>query len=421
MHANFDGDAIKTKRVRKKNNTSRKKKKDWRKNIDLTELEDALEKDRLELRTGGIVSNKANNELFVVEKSLEEAQNSSVNAKRDHRYLVDRIIVPDPSLIKLPRVHNKKDRMRQKIQESKLFSKLQRQLLRRVLNKPNITKEEITDIWEKNLDEVKQDLFKKNVIVQYTEQLRKQTPKRRPLHKQSPFNKNAVEVAHPGTSYNPTFEDHQELLAKEHDKEMKRIIKKESLQKALAVKRNEVATPEIIANELIEGLGFQETESTDEQDEVVDNEDHAEEQTINLEFTKPKSKKQRKHEARLERRKHIKDFVIKREKQYQQVKKIISEFDQAKKEQDVKKARRAAKVRRPMLSRIRYEEPDQEFKLSSEIQGSLRKLKPEGSVMFDRYMSMQKRCIIEPRKKFKTRRRNKAVLVEKRSFREITL
>jgi len=415
---NSDNVNKKKTRSKKKNNTSRKKKKDWRKNIDLTEVEDALEKERLELRTGGLVVNKPNNELFVVEKSLEETKKSSVNVKRDYRYFVDRIIVPDPSLVKLPKVLSKKERIRQKIQENKQLSKLQRQLLRRILKKPNITKKEINDLWEKNLEEVKQNLFNKNVVTQYTEKLRQQSPKKRPVHKLSPFNKNAVEIAHPGTSYNPTYDDHQKLLAKEHDKEVKRIIKKESLQKALAVKRSEIVTPEIIVNELIEGLGIQEADSATEN---RDDDDDEEEQTALIQPTKPKSKKQRKHEARIERRKHIKDFVIKREKQYQGMKKILFEIDQAKREQDVRKARRAAKVKRPMLSRTRYEEPDEEFKLSSEIQGSLRKLKPEGSVMFDRYMSLQKRCIIEPRKKFKTHKRSKARLIEKRSFREVTL
>ena len=414
--------AINEKRVSKgrRNNSSRKKKKHWRKKIDLSEIEDALERERLELRTGGIKVAKANNELFVVEKSIDETKKSSVNENNDDRYFVDKIIVPNPSLVKPPKIQNRKDRMHQKKVENKLLNKLQRQVLCHAVKRSSsdVTKKEMTDIWGKNLNEVKQNLFKKTVVSVYTEKLRQQVPKKKPLHKQSLFNKNAVEIAHPGASYNPTFDDHQQLLANEHSKEEKRNIKKQCLSVALSVNPAELATTETTINEMWEGLDLQDTKcTTDDQDEVAETEDL----TSLLKRSKPKSKRQKKHEARIEKRKHIKDFVIKREKQYQRINKILFEIGKARNDQKIKKKMRLVKVKRPVLSRTRYEEPDQEFKLPSEIQGCLRKLKPEGSVMFDRYMSLQKRCIIEPRKKFKTYKRNKARLVEKRSFKEITL
>lgn len=69
------------------------------------------------------------------------------------------------------------------------------------------------------------------------------------------------------------------------------------------------------------------------------------------------------------------------------------------------------------LGSLKYEEPEIELKLSSEITGNLRTLKvnrlkfkfffliffvkPEGNIMADRYKSLQKRNIIEPRDKAK--------------------
>lgn len=53
------------------------------------------------------------------------------------------------------------------------------------------------------------------------------------------------------------------------------------------------------------------------------------------------------------------------------------------------------------LSALKYEEPDLELKLSNEITGSLRTLKAEGNILRDRYKSLQKRNIIEPRERAK--------------------
>ena len=405
-------------RSRKVNNSSRKKKKHWRKNIDLNELENALDKQRLELRTGGLVEKKSDKQLFVVEKTLPDIKNSKINIKKeDNRLFVDRLLVPDPSLVKGPKPLNKKDSARQKIQEKKILKKLQNEVLRDALKKKE-TKNEIQDLWSQDVTDVRQGLFRKSAVIKYTEKLRRRNGQARPLHKQSPFNKHAVDVIHPGASYNPSFEDHQDLLSQEHEKVAKRLRKEEHLDKALAVDPNQVATPETQAAEMQEGL-FE--TGTPNEDDKKDDEDTDEEDTDAGGVFKPKSKKQRRHEARIAKRKHLKEFIYQRNKQTKQIKKIIAAIDQEKIEQNERKAKRAAVINRPRLGRLRYEEPNQDFKLSNEIQGSLRKLKPEGSIMSDRFSSMQKRCIIEPRKKFVPSRKRKPRMVEKTAFRAVTL
>ena len=51
------------------------------------------------------------------------------------------------------------------------------------------------------------------------------------------------------------------------------------------------------------------------------------------------------------------------------------------------------------LGRLKFEEAEIDVKLSDEITGSLRTLKPEGNILTDRYKSLQKRNIIEPRER----------------------
>ena len=48
------------------------------------------------------------------------------------------------------------------------------------------------------------------------------------------------------------------------------------------------------------------------------------------------------------------------------------------------------------LSKIKFEPLNLEFNLGSEITGNLRGIKPQGSILGDRFNSMQKRNVIEP-------------------------
>ena len=60
----------------------------------------------------------------------------------------------------------------------------------------------------------------------------------------------------------------------------------------------------------------------------------------------------------------------------------------------------ARRAQPAMLSGNKYEEPEVEIKLSGELTGNLRSLRPEGNLLEDRFKSLQKRsvsCVIETR------------------------
>ncbi|XP_077396473.1 ribosome biogenesis protein NOP53 [Festucalex cinctus] len=86
-----------------------------------------------------------------------------------------------------------------------------------------------------------------------------------------------------------------------------------------------------------------------------------------------------------------------------------------------RKAKMEAQKAQPRrLGKLKFQPQDLEIKLSDELTSSLRQLKPEGSVLKDRFKSLQKRNLIEPRERAKFKRRYKLKYVEKRAFRAIT-
>merc|ERR1712025_822596 len=84
--------------------------------------------------------------------------------------------------------------------------------------------------------------------------------------------------------------------------------------------------------------------------------------------------------------------------------------------QEKKKAADEEKKLGPVrLSNYKYEPQEIEIKLSDELTGNLRNLKQEGSLLEDRFKSMQRRNMIEVRVKQKTVKRLKRKTFEKKS------
>lgn len=78
---------------------------------------------------------------------------------------------------------------------------------------------------------------------------------------------------------------------------------------------------------------------------------------------------------------------------------------------------REAQYHTRRLGKQVFHNQDLEVQLSSEISGALRSLKPEGSVAMDRFKSLQKRNIIEPREPVRPHRKYKLKVLQKRCAR----
>merc|ERR1712130_864766 len=97
-------------------------------------------------------------------------------------------------------------------------------------------------------------------------------------------------------------------------------------------------------------------------------------------------------------------------------KQLKSDESKTLEKQEKKKAAAEEKLLGPVrLSNYKYEPQEIEIKLSEELTGNLRNLKQEGSLLEDRFKSMQRRNMIEVRVKQKTVKRLKRKTFEKKS------
>ena len=196
------------------------------------------------------------------------------------------------------------------------------------------------------------------------------------------------------------------------EKEHQRI---ERLTTGMFPSRDKAPNAESKMKELSEGI----VELGDEAEED-ENEEEIEKIAIG---NKPKTRRQLRDrrkkvfaDQKKEREKHVKI----REIEVARVKSIKRELkaDEVKTQerQVKKKAAAEQKLLGPVrLSNYKYEPQDIEIKLSDELTGNLRNLKQEGSLLEDRFKSLQRRNMIEVRVKQKTVRKLKRKTFEKRS------
>uniref|UniRef100_A0A8C2HF31 Ribosome biogenesis protein NOP53 n=1 Tax=Cyprinus carpio TaxID=7962 RepID=A0A8C2HF31_CYPCA len=224
----------------------------------------------------------------------------------------------------------------------------------------------------------------------YLEQTKKKLVKRPDRLNEKPSVLPAVEVIAPGGSYNPDFFSHQDLLREAHEVELKKQKAEEKLARQLAVNEDK-ATEESTFKEQVEGLI--EEEEIEPQEPEGDTEDTVMGPTATQE---KKTEKQRKKE---------KAQRIKVKKPNGLVGEVVTCCS-------------LIGIESVLFVR-RFQTPDLDVQLSDELASSLRSLKPEGSILKDRFKSLQKRNIIEPRERARFNRKYKLKYSEKRAFREI--
>merc|ERR1711962_866881 len=227
----------------------------------------------------------------------------------------------------------------------------------------------------------------------------------------------AVEVRHAGASYNPSAEEHQELLLKAtmvelaKEREAGRIERQTT---AMFPSRGQAPTAQDRVKEMSEGIVELNNEVDHPEEEEEENEEEeniAETGEVDQKSLKPKTRKQKRdRRGRMfeeQKEKRLKEAKI-REMEVMRVKSLkkeLSKEDQRTQEnQERREKQRVEKMSGPIqLSNYKYEPQELELKLSDELTGNLRNLSPEGSLLEDRFKSMQKTVRTLKRKKIEKR------------------
>nr|XP_033812955.1 ribosome biogenesis protein NOP53 [Geotrypetes seraphini] len=425
---------------------NKNKKKTWKRHCPALDVEEFLEDVRLQERTaGGLVAEKPDDNLFFVDTGNEE-KDLKLNKGKKKPLRIDLILQPDskilpPKDVLAHQVPNAKKLKRQKEFQERLEKRgilpRRQRLLQAKLHRPftksriptnNQPDRDFYDIWGE-ANPLDSSLAGKDSW--FLEQTKKRAVKRPGRLNLKPSPLPAVEVIASGGSYNPTFQSHQALLLQAHEAELKRLKQEERLERQLSFPTVDKApTEESAFQELCQGL-------LEESEEEEDKTEGPEENQVEMEGTavpqtaagEKKTERQRKREketrvlaVKLQAEKTVKQ---KQQELFQlrsiktKVKHREEELSQRKVKRAEKRKAQAARTRR--LGKLKYEAPDTEVQLSQELAGSLRTLKPEGSILKDRFKSFQKRNLIEPRERAKFKRKYKLKYTEKRAFREVTV
>ncbi|XP_028635346.1 ribosome biogenesis protein NOP53 [Grammomys surdaster] len=450
---------------RRRRRGPRNKKRGWRRLAEEPlgiEVDQFLEDVRLQERTtGGLLAEAPNEKLFFVDTGFKRKDPSKKRTwvqKKSQRLqkplrvdlaLENHSKIPAPKDILAHQIPNakklrRKEELWEKLAKQGELPRDVRKAQARLLSPPapkakpglqDIIERPFYDLWNPNnpLDKplIGQDTF-------FLEQTKKKGVRRPPRLHIKPSQLPAVEVIPAGASYNPTFEDHQALLREAHEVELQREKEAEKLERQLALPTSEqAATQETVFREMCEGL-LEESDGEGEDELGCAGQPEADDGATETSPTSgagPEKRMEKKTEQQRRREKAARKLRLQQAAlraarlQHQelfrlrgikaQVARRLAELARRREQRRIRRLVEADKPRR--LGRLKYQAPDIDVQLSSELSGSLRTLKPEGNILRDRFKSFQKRNMIEPRERAKFKRKYKVKLVEKRAFREIQL
>ncbi|KAG0671514.1 nucleolar protein [Maudiozyma exigua] len=430
--------------------SSRKGKKAWRKNIDLTDIEQSIE-DKIEHEiTHGVADLESlkNDALFAVDETGDdELKSKLIKRKQIKKNLKSKEIldsIKTNSKVSALKHHKhdstglneKKDKV-QGVSKKKLnkllalAGKVQGESkLKNRVNKDGLIKSDTKDLWgdapvsEKKkttvqlpsgikLDVDSKDRIPKELLSQSTTSwsIPSVTPS---TSKIAPVQVRKYDsIPHAGKSYNPDSQQWNTLLTTEYDKE---IINEEK-RVALAEYREKI-------KHLMETLDDNEEEESSSGESSEDEETMADDVDFKLSTNDPvKNKKKTKYQRNRAKRHEEK---VKLQQELKKLKEHVKELEKIEEivatvrkesitiETATNKITKERKQNRNKLG-TKYGILDErlEIKFSDELSDSLRKLKPEGNLLYDNVRKLQSSGKIESRIPRRRGRRYKQNITEK--------
>lgn len=428
---NFQFPTMEINRPAQKKQPSRKGKKAWRKNINLDEVTEGLENTRQFERTIG------SNDLFLVDTTGD----SSLKAKNLKPLKADEILARRSAIPALSARPTKKRAVSSK-EEARLrkitgrTSTYTKSTAMALVEKDGfLTSEYQYDAWGDDEDNaetiVQEDL--KYVNKHYGHGKATARPQTIDMKPEAPVpNAKPIEVPHEGKSYNPAVEAWKALLQEEYEREAERerqrleLVEAQNKIEELISKLNEQEYNKIADDEFTDG----ETDAS-----AYGKSDAEIEASAKLSVNAPvqrkkKTRAQRNKEKRHEERIKLNAELKSLKSQLKDLQNLPALLEQEKKriaaleeQQKLKEELEAegGRVKRKLHSHYEISEPGVEVKLSDELEDCLRRLKPEGNLIQDRFRSLQERGLVETRVRVAKRRRYKQKFTEKWQFKDIKL
>ncbi|KAK8211988.1 ribosome biogenesis protein Nop53/GLTSCR2 [Phyllosticta capitalensis] len=417
---------------------SRKGKKAWRKNVDVTEVTTGLDNLREEVIQGGVIAEKPSDELFAVDtvgsaEIKKEVQKRHKPLKADE-ILAQRSAIPavDSRKRSSSKVTNGVLEPTSKKRKSGGVSHKELERLKSIAHGGDTSEKDIVQIegtvahdpWA--LQEEKQDprfsFLPKKKPVRAPETLKHAPVVLSASGKPFP----AVQKPEAGKSYNPLFEDWTQLLEREGQKavedEKKRLaaLEEERLKQERAAAIAAQSDPESGDESAWES----EWEGIQSEAEGSDLKKKRPERKTPQQRKKAERKKEAERKAKWEAQ------MKKRQQQQEQIKNIAKEVEEKEKQKaeqmklvkadDESSADEEEAFRRRRFGKAPIPEAPLEVVLPDELQDSLRLLKPEGNLVKDRFRNMIIRGKIESRRPMQHKKK-KVEVTEKWSYKDWTL
>ncbi|KAL4717387.1 hypothetical protein ACJJTC_017274 [Scirpophaga incertulas] len=423
--------------LKKKRHVSKKNKKDWRKHCDIKDVEDFLEDQRLEERLGKFDA-KPDSELFVVDtegadrvedvkteiaisvkpRSAKERKRQNIQEiPKCYEILLPTSKVQDPNAKRnilnpvgfkptaLSKITEKRRAQKGILEKKVEIARKNRKIaLSKKKKLKQIRNTFDTDLWGATIPEAKgipSSLC--DEFVPPEAQLHNVLPERRLRPKPPPpktvVTRAAVDVPHPGISYNPSFKEHQELLQDVVQHEQKMMKRQAHLRRVTTGMFKKVTQQEKEnqwQEEMSVGLSKPHNPAQDS-DPETDNEYKAVNPPVRNK--KKDHKARRKQKEMLQEKERLKRLKVEKKKitDLYKLRQLQSSISKSELRQTEERLKREAKRSEASISalpalnahKVPRKEPD--FVDPQQLTGDLRKTTSTGNLLRDRYESLQRR------------------------------
>ncbi|KAH7171492.1 ribosome biogenesis protein Nop53/GLTSCR2 [Dactylonectria macrodidyma] len=423
---------------RQANQPSRKGKKAWRKNVDVSEVQKGLVELNEEIIRGGVIKEKASEDLFTLDvKGDAQLTKRSKHVKKTLKadeILAQRSAVPAVSMRKRPSDKTTNGLIPAKRQRTSWVSHKELSRLKRVADGQHDNtidvKDATYDVWGTTTPALQADV---DDFLPHEEK-----PKAPKTMNKAPISllENgkqvaAVQTPSGGYSYNPVFTDYEERLAEESEKAL------EAERKRLAVEAADRQKQEAAARSAAEAEAAEARADLSEWEEDSEWEGfQSGGEDVKLTAKRPERKtqtqrnriKRRKEEERLAKHKAASKAQRRQEHRIKEIADEVEEEDRNRQlilavesDDEVTTDLKEHKLRRKQLGKYKLPEGDLEFVLPDELQESLRLLKPEGNLLKDRYRSMLVRGKVESRRHLPFHRKAARKYTEKWTYKDFKI